>query len=165
MLKGCLDSILVGRLMIERLQVQILAEMAAEFSSPELTLCADSYSVSVLPRVTVVACKRPWSFCQKCMRLVTSKHPYTLDPKKSEWADYAAIKAQCGNLSRNQLTRNLSGNTQPQPFQLTEPLWTDPGLQSGISVRMLISTSKKDEKKKKRRQGMIGQTFSPILCK
>ena len=38
-----------ARLMIERLQVQILAAVAGEFSSPELTLCADSYSVSVPP--------------------------------------------------------------------------------------------------------------------
>ena len=33
--------------MIKRLQVQILAGAAGEFSSPELTFCADSYSVSV----------------------------------------------------------------------------------------------------------------------
>ena len=35
--------------MIERLWVRILAEAAGEFSSPESTLCADSYSVSVHP--------------------------------------------------------------------------------------------------------------------
>ena len=29
--------------------------------------------------------------------------------------------------------------------QLTEPLWTDPGLKSGIGVRKLISTLKKEE--------------------
>ena len=32
-----------------------------------------------------------------------------------------------------------SGNTQPQSSQLTEPLWTDPGVKSGISVCELIS--------------------------
>ena len=32
---------------IKRLQVQIPAEAAGEFSSPELILCADSYSVSI----------------------------------------------------------------------------------------------------------------------
>ena len=42
------------------------------------------------PRFTVVARKRPRSFCQKCGWQVTPKHAYTLDPtKKSEWADYA----------------------------------------------------------------------------
>ena len=35
------------------------------------------------------------------------------------------------------------GNTQSQSSQLAEPLWTDPGLASGISVRELISTIKK----------------------
>ena len=47
-----------------------------------------------------------------------------------------------GNLSGNEPTRDLSGNIQPQSFQLAEPLWTDPGLKSGISVHELIFTSK-----------------------
>ena len=34
-----------------------------------------------------------------------------------------------------------------QPPQLAEPLWTDPGLKSGISARELISTQKKKKKK------------------
>ena len=34
------------------------------------------------------------------------------------------------------------GNTQPQSCQLAEPLWTDPGLKSGISVRELMSNKK-----------------------
>ena len=48
----------------------------------------------------------------------------------------------CGNLSGNKLTGNLSRNTQPQLPQLAEPLWTYPGLRSWISVRSLISTQK-----------------------
>ena len=71
------------------------------------------------------------------------QHVYTLDPTKSEWADYAAVRAECGNLSGNELTRNSSENTQSQSSQLAEPLWTDPGLQSGISLRELISLKKK----------------------
>ena len=63
-----------------------------------------------------------------------------IDPTKSEWADYAAVQAWCGNLSGNELTRNSSGNARLQSSQLAEPLWTDPGLKSGISVRELIST-------------------------
>ena len=51
------------------------------------------------PRVTAVARKRPRSLCQKHRWQVTPKHAYTLDPTKSEWADYAAVQAQCGNLS------------------------------------------------------------------
>ena len=48
---------------------------------------------------------------------------YTLDPTKSEWADYALGKVW--ELSENKLTRNSSGSTQPQSNQLTESLWTD----------------------------------------
>ena len=36
-------------MMIERLRVRIPAAAAGEFSSPESTLCANSYSVSVSP--------------------------------------------------------------------------------------------------------------------
>ena len=114
--------------------------MAEEFSSPELTFCADFYSVSVPPHVTAAARKRPWSFCQKYGWQVTPKHAYTLDPSKSEWADYAAVQAECGNLSGNELTPNSSGNTRLQSSQLTEPLWTNPGLKSGIILAELIST-------------------------
>ena len=78
-------------------------------------------------RVTAVARKRPRSFCQKCRWQVTPKHAYTLDPSKSEWADCAAVQAECVNLSGNELTRNSSGNTRLQSSQLAEPLWTDPG--------------------------------------
>ena len=66
--------------------------------------------------------KDPRSFCQKCRWQVTPKLAYTLDPMKSEWADYDAVQAVCGNLSGNELTRNSSGNTRPQSSQLAEPL-------------------------------------------
>ena len=39
-------------------------------------------------------------------------------------------------------------NIRPQSSQLTEPLWTDPGIKSGMSVCELISTLKKKERKK-----------------
>ena len=47
-----------------------------------------------------------------------------------------------GTYQGNELTSNSSGNTRPQSSQLAEPLWTDPGLNSGISVRELISSLK-----------------------
>ena len=50
------------------------------------------------------------------------------------------VQACCGNLSGNELTRNLSGNIRPQSTQLAEPLWTDHGIKRGISVHELIST-------------------------
>ena len=65
------------------------------------------------------------------------------------------------NLSGNELTRNLSGNLRPQSSQLAEPLWTDPSLKNGISVRELISTSKK----KKKAQAGAGYEWSNILPK
>ena len=46
-----------------------------------------------------------------------------------------------GTYRGNELTGNLKGNIhQPHLSQLAEPLWTDPGIKSGISVRELIST-------------------------
>ena len=45
------------------------------------------------PRVTAVARKRPWSFCQKFRWQVTPKHAYTFDPPKSKYADNAAVQA------------------------------------------------------------------------
>ena len=92
------------------------------------------------PHVIAVARKRPQSFCQNCRLQVIPKHADTLGPSKSEWAEYATVQAECGNLSGNELTRNLSENTQPQSSQLAELLWTDPGLKGGISLRELIST-------------------------
>ena len=79
---------------------------------------------------------------------VTPKHTYTFDPMKLEWANYAAVWAQCRNLSGNELTHNLSRNIWPQTSQLAEPLWTNPSMKSGICVHKLISTSKKERKKK-----------------
>ena len=80
------------------------------------------------PRFTSVTRKRPRPVCRNCGWQVTPTHAYTLDPTKSEWADYAAIQALCGNLLGNKLTRNSSGNTRSQSSKLAEPLRTDPGL-------------------------------------
>ena len=45
-------------------------------------------------------------------------------------------------LSGNELTCNSSGNTPSQSSQLAEPLWTDPGLKSGISARANLPLKK-----------------------
>ena len=78
--------------------------------------------------------------CHKCRWQITPKDAYTFDPTKSELANYAAIQAECGDLSGNELTRNPSRNTQPQSSQLAESLMTDLGLKGQNSVRELIST-------------------------
>ena len=62
-----------------------------------------------------------------------------------------------GAYAKMSATCDLSGNIWPQLSQLTEPLWTDPGIKSGIRVHELISTLKK---KKKCRQGMNCEAFS-----
>ena len=130
--------------MIERLRVRIPAGAAGYFFFLQSRLCVLTLiRCPFHPRVTAVARKRPRSFCKNLQVAVTPNHADILDPTKSEWADYPAVQAQCGNLSGNGLTRNLSRNIRLQSSQLAEPLWTDPGLKSGISVRELISTQKK----------------------
>ena len=54
---------------------------------------------------------------------------------------------------------NSSRNIRPQSSQLAEPLWTDPGIKSGIRVRELSLHKKK--KRKKEQGGMNGWTFPP----
>ena len=53
-----------------------------------------------------------------------------------------------GTYFLNELTRNLPVNFRPQSSQLAEPLWTDPGIKSGIGVSELVFTLKKKKKKK-----------------
>ena len=117
-----------------------------EFSSPELTLCADSYLVSIPPLCYPVTHKRPWSLCQKCRWQVTPKH---LTP---------VTQAQSGSIRGNKLTCNSSRNTRPQLSQLTEPLCNDSGQKSGFSMHDLIYTLKK-----KPTRGMNHPTFSQNL--
>ena len=62
------------------------------------------------------------------------------------------------------LTRNASGNTRPQSSQLAKPLWTDPRIMSGISVRDLISTLKK-KKQNKKQKTQAGNEWSNIVQK
>ena len=114
-------------------------------------------------RVTAVARKIPRSFSAGGRLHLTHTHTHThtlLTQKKSEWADYAAVQTYCGNLSRNDLTLNLSGNTQPQSHQFAEPLWTDSGLKRGIIVRGHDFYSKRRRRRKKRRRAMNSQIFS-----
>ena len=129
--------------MIERLRVRIPAGAAGKFLLQSHSCVLTPIRCPFHPRVTAVARKTPRSFCQKCRWQVTPKHAHTLGPPKSEWADYAAVQAECGNPSGKELTRNSPGNTQSQSSQLAESLWTGPGLRSGLSLRELISTFKK----------------------
>ena len=63
-----------------------------------------------------------------------------------------SVRTYQGNL----LTRNSSGNGRPQSsHQLAKPLWPNPGVMSGISVRVLISTLKKKKKKKIKKERKV----------
>ena len=116
-----------------------------------LCFAFSSYSVSVPtpqpPCYRNGTCKTPVILPKVHKWQVTPKHAYIYDPTKSGWADYAAVQAKCRNPSRDDLTRNLSGNIRPQSSQSAETLWTDPGVKNGISVHDLISTSKKKKKR------------------
>ena len=132
--------------MIERLRVRIPAEAAGKKILHQSSHCVLTLTCSVsvpLPCYDSLHVEDPDHSAKKCKWQVTPKHAYTLDPTKSEWADYAAVQAQCGNLSGNELTCNSSGKTRPQSSQLAEPLWTDPGQRGGISMHDVISTKSK----------------------
>ena len=148
--------------MIERLRVRIPAEAAGEFSSPELILCADCYSVSVPhPELPLWHVKDPGHSAKNASgRLHLNTHT-PLIQRNRDGLTMLAVQACCGNLTGNVLTCNSSGNTRPQSSQLAGPLWTDPGLKNGISVRELLSNEKKKKnEEKKRSRGMNGRTFS-----
>ena len=113
-------------------------EAAGEYSSPEQTFCADSYSVSVPPRVTAVTCKRPWSFCQKCRWQAIHQHAYALDPTLSKWADYCCPGIVWEPIRETNLLATRQG-TLDQSSELAELLWTDLGVKREISVHELIT--------------------------
>ena len=75
--------------MIERLPVRIPAGAAGEFSSPKLTLCADSYSVSPLPKCYSMSLLPKWHvkdsghFGKSAGGRLHLKHSYNFDPKRS----------------------------------------------------------------------------------
>ena len=57
-----------------------------------------------------------------------------------EGADRAVLAVWEPITEENEFTRNLSGNIWPQLSQLAKPLWTDPGLRSGIGECKLMCT-------------------------
>ena len=80
--------------MIERLRVRIPDGAAGEFSSPELTLCADSSSVSVPPpELPQWHVKDPGHSAKSAGGRLHLTRAYFLDPTKSEWADYGVVQA------------------------------------------------------------------------
>ena len=58
-----------------------------------------------------------------------------------------------GTYQENELICNLLGSARPQSSQLAEPLWTDPGLKSGISVLELSPLKNNNKKTKQKNTG------------
>ena len=128
--------------MIERLRVRIPAGAAEEFSSLELTLCADSSSVSVPPPCYHSGMEKAPVIPQKSTsgRLHLNMHTPSTQRKRSELT-MPLSRHSVESYPENEFKRNLSWNIRPQSSQLAERLWADPGTNSGISVRELIFTS------------------------
>ena len=144
--------------MIERLRVRIPAGAAGEFCSPELTLRADSYSVSVPPPVLPQWHVKDPGHSAKLAGGMLHLHTHTPLTLRSRSGLTMLFRHSVGNCQRNKLTRNSSGNSRPQSSKLAEPLWIDPGLQGGMGE--LVCASYLHFKKKKRRRGLIKKKMS-----
>ena len=114
------------------LQVQVSAKAAGEFSSPHLTFYVDSYSMSIPPCITTEDPSHSAKSAGTRSHLKKKKHTPLTQQRRS---GLSMLSRHCvGTYEGNKLTCNSSGKTQPHPSQLAEPLWTDPGLKSGIGV-------------------------------
>ena len=145
--------------MIGRLRVRVPAEAAGELSSPELTSCADSYSVSVPPP----CCRSDPGHSAKCAGGILHLNTHTPLTQRSR-SCLTLLSRKCGNLLRKKLTSKSSGNTRPQSSQLAEPLWTDPGLKSGLGMRELISTPTTHPPQKKKKKSAGGEPWNLPQC-
>ena len=157
--------------MIGKLQVSSVGGTVGESSSPELiSVTADCYLCLFRPIVTTVACKRHWSFCQKCRlhlnRQTRLAHQSLSDLNRQTRLAHQSLsdlsmlsRHVVGTYQRNKLTWNLSGNSHLHSSQFTYPLWGDPYLKEcSWCVQADLQT------KKKCRQAMICQTFPRSPC-
>ena len=114
--------------------------MAGECSSPELTLCAESFGVRSTPVLPQWHVKYPGHSAKSAGgRLHLTMHT-PLIPRGGIELTMPLSRHSVETYPGNELTRNLLGNVRSQSSQLAEPLWTDPGRKSEIGVRELICT-------------------------
>ena len=141
--------------MIERLRVRTPAGAAGETSAPVLTFCADSHSVSVPPPCFAVARKRPQSFCQSAGNRLHLSTQTTLTQRS--WSGLTMLLSRYSMGTYPETSPHaICQNNRSRSSQFAEPLSTDPGLKSAISVRDLISTKKKKKKKERKKKKSAG---------
>ena len=138
---------------MKRLQVPVPAGVAGEFSFSRVDfLCWLLFSICSISMLLQWQVKDP---CHSAKSAGSRLHLTTYTPlTQRSWNGSTMLSWQSvGTYQGNELTWNSTVNTLPQSSQLAEPLWTDPGIKSGIGVRKLILL------KEECMQGMSHQTF------
>ena len=143
--------------MIKRLRVPIPAGAAGEFFSPQLTLPADLIPCSFHPVLPQWQVKDPGHSAKSAGGRLHLNTYTPLTQRGRNGLTMPLCRHSVGSYPERSSHATCQG-TSGQSSQLAEPLWTDPGPESEISARELMSTSK--TKLKKRRRGMNGKTFS-----
>ena len=107
-----------------RLWVQHLAKAAGKFSSAELTLSADTFSIRSPPMLRLWHVKDSGHSAKSARgRLHVNAHtPMT---QQSRSGQTVMSRYSVGSYQGNELTCSLSGKACPQ---LAEPLWSDSGI-------------------------------------
>ena len=111
--------------MIERLRVRIPEGAAGEFSSPELTLCVDSFGFRSIPVLLQWHVKDP---CHSAKSVGGRLHLNTHTPltqRSRSGLSMPLSRHSVGAHQGKELKCNLSGNACLQSYKPAEPLWTD----------------------------------------
>ena len=123
-------------------------------------MCADSYSVSVPPRVTAVARKKNRSFCQKCWWQVIPKHPDIHNPRRWSGLTIPLSRHSVRIYPETSLHATCQGTFGHSRLSSLSHCGLILAYKSGKSVRELISNLKKKKKKTQ-----TGNNLSKILPK
>ena len=130
----------------QKVAPSITGRSGGEISPPELTFCTNSHfgichtpTHPLLPVLLPQQHMKDWPLCQKCSLQVTLCYPRP----NGQCGMTMLARHNVGTHQENMLTCNSAGNTDPQLFQVAEPLWADPWLQlNGIGACKLFSMAK-----------------------
>ena len=92
---------------------------------------------SAVGQATLKLAVRGAILCANCHPIVDDMHNV---PSRSGITMLS--RYSIGTPQGTEFKRNSSENARPQSSQLAEPLWTDPGLKSGIGVCEVMFTKK-----------------------